>query len=99
MVKKFQTGFEGPDGVERAFAEFARITIQVQLKKRDLGYRELTELLNKRYRVGYDERNIKNKIGRGTFSASFFLMVLNALDCKTIEVTPDDLRLLGDTFQ
>lgn len=61
------------------FTHAARIMIQVELKKRDLGYRELTDLLNKQFGARYDARNIKNKIGRGTFSASFFLMVLSVL--------------------
>ena len=96
MVKKYLTGFEGEEGKERLFAEFARITIQVQMKKRNLGYREFTDLFNEKFKIGINERNMRNKIARGTFSASFFLMCMHALDCTSIALSPDDLRMLAE---
>lgn len=93
MVKKLKTGFEGPGGAERAFAEFARITIQIQMKKRDAGYRELTELFNERFHETENERNMRNKIARGTFSAAFFLMCMRALGANSLEITPEDMSL------
>lgn len=98
MVKKYETGFREPEDIERLYAEFARLTLQVQMKKRDLGYRQLTDLFNDRFRktgLKENERNMRNKIARGTFSAAFFLMCMNALDCKSLDLTTDDLRLVS----
>jgi hypothetical protein len=70
---------------------WARILIQVEMKKRDLGYREFTELLNARFGLKENERNIRNKIARGSFTAAFFLMCMQALDCMTINVYPNEV--------
>jgi hypothetical protein len=75
---------------EAMFADIARITIQVQMKKRDIGYRKLTEQFNEHFRQNINERAMRNKIARGTFSAAFFLMCLNVLDCRNLELTLDD---------
>jgi len=88
MVKKS----ESHNGVEVLFGTLARVTIQVEMKKRDLGYRELTQILNEKFEVGENERNLRNKIARGTFSAGFFLMCMKALDCTTIRPSFDDMR-------
>lgn len=77
---------------EPVFAEFARLTIQVQMKKRDMGYREFTALFNERYQRDENERNMRNKIARGTFSAAFFLMCITALDCKSLDISPEDYK-------
>jgi hypothetical protein len=61
------------------------------MKKRGLGYRELTELLNTRLRQVEDERNVRNKIGRGKFSTGFFLMCLVAMDCTEISLSLNDI--------
>jgi hypothetical protein len=88
MVKKAGAGVDW----ELVFSEFARITIQVQMKKRDLGYREFTDLFNARYQCEENERNMRNKIARGTFSAAFFLMCITALECKSLDISPEDYK-------
>lgn len=77
---------------EEVSAEFARITIQVQMKKRDLGYRELTALYNERFSFDENERNMRNKIARGTFSAAFFLNCLMAMGCYSLELSPAEYK-------
>lgn len=94
MVKKKETA--AAVGAETLFGMFARIAIQVQLKKRDLGYRELTELLNEKFDLQENERNLRNKIARSTFSAAFFLMCMKALGSKTLDLSSDDMRLAVD---
>lgn len=74
------------------FAEFARISIQVQMKKRDLGYRELTALFNERFSLDENERNMRNKVARGTFSAAFFLMCMTAMGCVSLEISPEEYK-------
>jgi len=98
MVKK---ELKTPDGIEVLFGMTARITIQLEMKKRDLGYRELTEMLNEQFGTNENERNIRNKIARGTFSAAFFLMCMKALGAKSLDYALSDLRLADqfDEFQ
>lgn len=95
MVKKTDAPAKYPVPAihpEHFFAELARITIQVHMKKRDIGYRELTELYNRQFRLNENERNLRNKIARGTFSAGFLFMCMIAMDVTSIEISMDDLH-------
>jgi hypothetical protein len=84
-----------PDSdLEKLFVDFARSIIQTEMKKRNFGYRELTERYNERFRSLENERNLRNKVARGTFSTSFFLMCLYAMDCPSVDITAERLRLL-----
>lgn len=58
-----------------------------ELKRRNLGYRELAERLAA-LGVHETERNIANKLSRGGFSAVFFVQCLEAIGAR-------DLRLDG----
>lgn len=88
MVKRSLTG-----DAEIAFSNWARIMIQVQMQRRDLTYAGLTQLFNKRFDTEESERNMRVKISRGSFTAAFLLMCLYAMDCTSISITDDDLRL------
>jgi 3-mercaptopyruvate sulfurtransferase SseA len=59
--------------------------IKGELKRRNLSYADLAEKLTA---VGIkdDTRNISNKIGRGTFSAVFFIQCMEAIGVKTIHL-------------
>lgn len=52
--------------------------LKAELKRRNLGYRELAERLES-VGVHETERNIANKISRGGFSATFFVQCLEAI--------------------
>jgi hypothetical protein len=56
-----------------------------ELKRRNLSY---SDLAGKLEAVGVrdNERNISNKIGRGSFTAVFFVQCLEAIGCKTIHL-------------
>jgi 3-mercaptopyruvate sulfurtransferase SseA len=62
--------------------------LKAELKRRDLSYADLAEKLKT---VGIDdnERNISNKIGRGTFTAVFFFQCMDAIGVKTIRLGED----------
>lgn len=62
--------------------------LKAELKRRGLSYADLT---NKLAAVGIDdnERNISNKIARGTFTAIFLLQCLEAIGCKTVHLSED----------
>jgi hypothetical protein len=62
--------------------------LKAELKRRDLSYADLAERLAA-IGIKDNERNISNKIARGTFTAIFFVQCLDAVGCKTIHLTDD----------
>jgi Domain of unknown function (DUF6471) len=56
-----------------------------ELKKRNLSYADLAEKLGE-VGVPENERNISNKIGRGSFTAVFLIQCLDAIGCKTLHL-------------
>jgi hypothetical protein len=59
--------------------------LKAELARRNLSYAELAEKLGE-IGVKDNERNISNKISRGTFTAIFFVQCMEAIGCKTIHV-------------
>jgi Domain of unknown function (DUF6471) len=59
--------------------------LKAELKRRNLSYADLADKLGA---VGIDdnERNISNKISRGTFTAVFFVQCMEAIGCQTIHL-------------
>jgi hypothetical protein len=59
--------------------------LKAELKRRDVSY---ADLANKLSAIGIkeNERNISNKISRGTFSAIFFVQCMEAIGCKVIHL-------------
>lgn len=60
-----------------------------ELKRRNLSYADLAERL-KAIGVKDNERNISNKISRGTFTAVFFFQCMEAIGTRTIHLVGDD---------
>lgn len=59
--------------------------LKAELKRRNLIYADLAEKLAA-IGIKDNERNISNKIGRGTFTAIFFVQCMEAIGCKTIHL-------------
>ncbi len=59
--------------------------LKAELKRRDISYRDLAEKLET-IGVKDSERNISNKITRGSFTAVFFVQCMKAIDCHTIHL-------------
>jgi hypothetical protein len=59
--------------------------LKAELKRRNVGYRELAEKLTE---MGTPEtdRNLANKISRGGFTAAFFVACLVAVGCHTLRL-------------
>jgi len=59
--------------------------LKAELKRRDLSYADLAEKLAL---IGLkdNERNISNKVSRGTFTAVFFVQCMEAIGCRTIHL-------------
>jgi hypothetical protein len=59
--------------------------IKAELRRRDLSYADLAERLSA-IGIKENERNISNKISRGTFTAVFFIQCMEAIGVKTIHL-------------
>ena len=67
------------------WAERAKGLLKAELKRRNVGYRELAEKLTAAG-TPETERNIANKISRGGFTAAFFIQCLVAVGCTSLRV-------------
>jgi hypothetical protein len=59
--------------------------LKAELKRRSLSYADLAEKLAT-IGVKNSERNISNKISRGTFTAVWFLQCMEAIGCHTVHL-------------
>jgi hypothetical protein len=59
--------------------------LKAELARADVGYRELAERL-KKHGLQETEASIANKISRGTFSATFLLASLIAIEADTVRL-------------
>ena len=75
---------------DEKYVELSKAVLKAELKRRNIGYRELAEKLTA---MGAPEsdRNIANKISRGGFTAGFFLQCLIAIGCQTIRLSESDV--------
>ena len=65
--------------------EWVRGTIRALMVKRRITYAELTRRLAKRG-IDENERNLRNKVARGTFGAVFFVQCLEAIGLDTLKL-------------
>lgn len=74
---------------EDQWNEWAKGVLKAEISRRNLSFVEVAERLKS---LGVEEsgRNVSNKIGRGTFSATFMLQVLAAIGCTTLRIDPPD---------
>ncbi len=63
----------------------AKRFLKAELARAGVGYRELAERLEK-HGLKETEASIANKISRGTFSATFLLASLKAIEADTIRL-------------
>jgi hypothetical protein len=59
--------------------------LKAELKRRNIGYRELAKRLEP-LGVKESERNIANKIARGSFTAVFLIQCLDAIGVKKLRI-------------
>jgi len=60
--------------------------LKAELKRRDVGYRDLAERLTA-MGIPESERNLANKIARGTFTAVFLIQCLDAIGCRSLNLS------------
>jgi len=68
--------------------EQAAALLRSEMAKRRMKYPDLVRALGE-IGVQDSERNLSNKIGRGTFSAAFFLQCLAAMGVKNLRLDED----------
>lgn len=66
--------------------ERAKGLLKAELKRRNVGYRELAEKLGT-IGIHETERNIANKISRGGFTAVFMLQCLEAVGATSLRLS------------
>ena len=59
--------------------------LRAEMTKRGLTYSQLVERL-KAVGVSEDERNLRNKVSRGKFTAAFLLQCLSAMETHTVHL-------------
>jgi hypothetical protein len=72
-------------GTSPQWEERVKAILKAELKRRNVGYRELAEKLTA-MGIPETERNIANKISRGGFTAAFLLECLLAIGAKEIRI-------------
>ncbi len=63
----------------------AKNILKGELKRRGVTYAKLAERLGE-MGIQENERNLNNKISRGGFTAGFFVMCLEAIGCRVINI-------------
>ena len=63
----------------------AKNILKAELKRRGITYKQLAELL-KPMGAKENERNLANKISRGSFTTAFFLMCMDAIGASTLSL-------------
>lgn len=62
--------------------------LKAELKRRGLVYADLAAKLEA-IGIKDNERNISNKLARGTYTAVFFFQCMEAIGCKTVHLTDE----------
>ena len=62
--------------------------LKAELARRNLSYADLAEKLSA-MGIKENDRNISNKIARGSFTAVFFVQCMEAIGCRTIHLQDD----------
>ena len=70
---------------DKEWQERAKSLLKAELKRKNVGYRELAERLAA-LGVHDSERNIANKISRGGFNAVFLVQCLKAIEVTSLSL-------------
>lgn len=67
------------------YEDRAKNILKAELKRRGITYRQLAEML-KPLGANENERNLANKISRGSFTTAFFLMCMDAIGARSLSL-------------
>jgi hypothetical protein len=82
MISSLIPGYAMAD---REWQDRVKGILKAELKRRNVGYRELAEKLST-MGIPETEANIANKISRGGFTAVFFVQCLLAVGCSSVRL-------------
>lgn len=71
---------------ERDWTAHVKGILKAELARRHVSYRDLAQKLHEIGVKGESERNLANKIARGSFTAVFFVQCLTAIGCHTVHL-------------
>ena len=72
-------------GKPPSWEDRAKRYLKAELKRADVGYRELAERL-KKHGLEESEASVANKLSRGTFPATFMLAALVAIGAEVVKL-------------
>ena len=67
------------------YEDRAKNILKAELKRRGVTYKQLAELLEQKDEKE-NERNLANKISRGSFTTAFFLMCMDAIGARHLSL-------------
>ena len=70
---------------DKEWQDRAKGILKAELKRRNVTYQQLSDRLEE-MGVHETEKNIRNKLSRGGFSATFFVQALVAAGCETLRL-------------
>lgn len=73
------------EDLDKQYQAKAKGLLRAEMARRNLNYEDLAEKLKS---IGIEDspKNLSNKIGRGAFTAGFFLQCLEALGCTSLRL-------------
>ena len=74
-----------PESPTTPYEERAKNILKSELKRRGITYAQLAEKLKERG-AQESERNLANKISRGSFTAAFFMMCMDAIGVRQVSL-------------
>lgn len=87
-VSRAREAFAPPPAVARAAQPAdVKAILKAELKRRGMTYADLVERLALQG-VSETEANLRNKISRGAFTATFFMQCLIAAGCDHVQIGP-----------
>lgn len=74
------------EDLDKQYQAKAKGLLRAEMARRNLSYEDLAEKLKS---IGIEEtpKNLSNKIGRGSFTAGFFLQCLEAMECTILRLS------------
>ena len=72
--------------MERAGLDLAKGLLKAEMNKRRLTYAGLANLMSD-YGIEENERNLRNKVSRGGFPASWFFAVMMMMEVKLLDIS------------
>jgi hypothetical protein len=71
---------------ERVWTDRAKRFLKAELKRADVTYEELAQLLREHLGLNETKVSIANKLSRGTFSAAFLMAALKAIGRERVDL-------------